>query len=112
MAISVPPGTRCEPRIEARPGREKPGIAAFFLADCADQIDDRRPGQEGKTEHGDAGRQGDAAGDGGKFGNLLKQGGGGAWDLEDGALEAPGRPKSDMPRLVSWVTSGLYRKYE
>jgi len=66
---------RCEPRIQARPRRKKPGIAALFLTDCADEIDDRRPGQEGKTEHGDAGRQGNAAGDGRKFWDLLKQGG-------------------------------------
>ena len=76
FAISVPPGMRCEPAVEARPSSEKPRIATLFCTDCTDQIDDRRTCQQGKTEHGDTGRKGDAAGDRCDLGDLLKQGGG------------------------------------
>mgnify|MGYP003413969157 CR=1 FL=1 len=74
--MSVPPTVCCEPRIQARPSREESRIAAFFLTDCADEIDDSRPGQESKTEHWDAGRKCDATGDRGELWDLLKQGGG------------------------------------
>jgi len=104
---------RCEPTVEACPGREKSGIATLLFPDCADQIDDRGGGQKEETENGDAGRKCNAACDGSELGDLLKQSGVGHGTSEiRGTGKYAWEARNNTPKLVSWMTSGLYKEYK